>query len=672
MNEARYLATPTAAPNPQGTAAFQPEREAGLASLHTLTQGDPRIRIAVLDGPVDYAHPCFEGARLQPLKRSLSAQPVDAAHRLGLALGHGTHVSSVLFGQHGSSVEGVAPHCTGLILPIFEDDPITGVVPCSPSRLAASIFTALDHGAHVINISGGQLIDAQDPDPILAEAVQACAARNVLIVAAAGNDGCECAHLPAALDSVLAVGAAHRDGRPMRTSNWGGIYAVQGLLAPGESSPGAAPGGGVEFMTGTSAATPLVTGVVALLLSLQVQRGMSPDPHRVRTLLLRHALACDPRVSSQCYRHLAGRLHIAPTVRTILEGEPTMSEVVVGPVAQTAAEDAPQVEMSQAMPNLAAGAETGLLPSAPIASKPPVPALLRPLNVVEPSRPEAVLPSTCACGGGEPGARPTLVYALGTLDYDFGTEPLRDSLVQAMPMTANAPEVRSQMLAYLDENPHEAQALIWTLRLDETPIYAIAPAGAYASQVYERLRAYLAEHAAGRAELVSVPGYIAGTVRLMSGQTVPLLVPALRGMYCWSTAQVLEQAMGGRPADGERAAEYDKRAKALRNYLDRIYYAQRNLGATPEHRALNFSATNAFQAAEIMSMAAHGDAQVELSTISVSKSPICRPDSDCYDVQLCFFNPHNTNMADRVYRFTVDVSDIIPVSIGQVRSWSQR
>ncbi|RKP44555.1 PatA/PatG family cyanobactin maturation protease [Trinickia fusca] len=672
MKKARYLATPAAASNLQGTAAFQSEREVGLASLHALTQGDPRVRIAVLDGPIDYAHPSLQGALLQPLKEPLPALPNHATQRLGTAIGHGTHVASVLFGQHGTNVEGVAPRCTGLILPIFEDDPITGVVPCSPARLAAAIFTALDHGAHVINISGGQLINAQDPDPALAEAVQACAARNVLIVAAAGNDGCECAHMPAALDSVLAVGAAHRDGRPMQASNWGGTYAIQGLLAPGELSPGAAPGSGVEFMTGTSAATPLVTGVVALLLSLQVQRGLPPDPHLVRALLLRHALACDPRVSSQCYRHLAGRLHIAPTVRTILEGEPIMSEVVVGPVAQTAAEDAPQVEMSQAMPNIAAGAEAGLLPSAPIASKPPVPALLRPLNVAEPPRPEAVMPSTCGCGGGEPGARPKLVYALGTLDYDFGTEPLRDSLVQAMPMTANAPEVRSQMLAYLDENPHEAQALIWTLRLDETPIYAIAPGGAYASQVYERLRAYLAEHVAGRAELVSVPGYIAGTVRLMSGQTVPLLVPALRGMYCWSTAQVLEQAMGGRPADGERAAEYDRRAKALRNYLDRIYYAQRNLGDTPEHRALNFSATNAFQAAEIMSMAAHGDAQVELSTISVSKSPICRPDSDCYDVQLCFFNPDNTNMADRVYRFTVDVSDVIPVSIGQVRSWSQR
>jgi hypothetical protein len=56
----------------------------------------------------------------------------------------------------------------------------------------------------------------------------------------------------------------------------------------------------------------------------------------------------------------------------------------------------------------------------------------------------------------------------------------------------------------------------------------------------------------------------------------------------------------------------------------------------------------------------------------VKKSPVCRPDSDCYDVELSFFNPNNTNVANRVYRFTVDVSDVIPVTVGAVRSWTRR
>jgi PatG C-terminal/Family of unknown function (DUF5838) len=49
---------------------------------------------------------------------------------------------------------------------------------------------------------------------------------------------------------------------------------------------------------------------------------------------------------------------------------------------------------------------------------------------------------------------------------------------------------------------------------------------------------------------------------------------------------------------------------------------------------------------------------------------ICRMDSDCWDVQLKFFDPENSRRAKKVFRFTIDVSDLIPVTLGEVRSWS--
>src|SRR5437588_198501 len=76
-------------------------------------------------------------------------------------------------------------------------------------------------GAHVINISGGQSAPSGSAIPLLVDAVRACAARGILIVAAAGNDGCECLHVPASLPGILAVGAAGRMGRPLPSSNWG-------------------------------------------------------------------------------------------------------------------------------------------------------------------------------------------------------------------------------------------------------------------------------------------------------------------------------------------------------------------------------------------------------------------------------------------------------------------
>jgi hypothetical protein len=108
----------------------------------------------------------------------------------------------------------------------------------------------------------------------------------------------------------------------------------------------------------------------------------------------------------------------------------------------------------------------------------------------------------------------------------------------------------------------------------------------------------------------------------------------------------------------------------LGNFLNRVYYDLRNLGITPEQRALNFAATNAFQASQVLESAANGT--LELDVVSVHKSPVCRPDSDCYDIEIAFFDPTNVLVANRIYRFTVDVSDVMPVTIGAIRAWSRR
>lgn len=61
---------------------------------------------------------------------------------------------------------------------------------------------------------------------------------------------------------------------------------------------------------------------------------------------------------------------------------------------------------------------------------------------------------------------------------------------------------------------------------------------------------------------------------------------------------------------------------------------------------------------------------MELANIDVEKTPFCRLDSDCWDVKLIFFDPENSRRAKRVFRLTMDVSDIIPVTLGDVKVWS--
>ena len=261
---------------------------AGLRELWAETLGDPRICIAILDGPVDRSHPSLVSAKLTRLDTLV---PAAADH--SPATQHGTHITSVIFGGHDGPVKGLAPLCRGLILPIFRGGATGDIGPSSQLDLARAISQAVQKGAHVINISGGEFSPSGTAHPILANAVRDCASRGVLIVAAAGNDGCDCLHIPGALPSVLAVGAMDSTGAPLHFSNWGTRYLAQGILAPGENIEGARSGGGTALNSGTSYATPVVWGVAALLLSLQLKLGRKPDPGAVRASILESAIGCD-------------------------------------------------------------------------------------------------------------------------------------------------------------------------------------------------------------------------------------------------------------------------------------------------------------------------------------------------------------------------------------------
>ena len=111
----------------------------GLSELWATTVGDPRICIAVLDGPVDREHPSFRGANLTEIETLASDVAVS-----GPSIEHGTHIASILFGQHDGPVKGIAPQCRGLIVPIFRDVVEGSPVPCSQVDLARAIVQATE------------------------------------------------------------------------------------------------------------------------------------------------------------------------------------------------------------------------------------------------------------------------------------------------------------------------------------------------------------------------------------------------------------------------------------------------------------------------------------------------------------------------------------------------
>jgi cyanobactin maturation PatA/PatG family protease len=637
----------------------------GMRHMWSETLGDPGICIAILDGPADTSHPSLVGARITHLETVTARECGCAA-----ATQHGTHVASVILGEHSGPVKGVAPRCRALLAPIFRSDSKGSLAPCSQLDLARAIQQCVEHGAHVINISGGQLEPSGEAYPLLADTIRFCSRNNVLIVAATGNDGCNCLHVPGASPSVLAVGAMNAKGEPLEFSNWGEKYSAHGVLAPGSNILGARSGGGTAVGSGTSYSTAIVSGVAALLLSLELKYGRRPDADSVRSAILSSTIKCEDDPVPDCRRLLGGRLSIQGAMSYIMMGGATMpDEGKMQENSQSSQEpvrDSEDLEISRTLSD-------GPGSSAPVAKATSEDSSKGEQGTVAPNRLHA---STCSCGDNSPctcrgtAAPAQLVFSIGQLGFAYACEADRDSIMQHM--NAN-PDDASHVLAYLEKTPWDSATLIWTLNLDATTIYSIRPTGAFASEVYQRLRHILKEQLTEGVERISIAGVISGQVKLMSGQTVPVIEPDLRCMYSWSTGALIRSLSGERPTQRAKPEEHDtyaRKTEAIRNFLDRVYYDLRGLGLLPGERAIKYAATNAMNVAKIFELSFKEDLQ--LDTIDVERSPICRPDSDCWDAKLTFFKPKDVFQSRRVYRFTVDVSRVCPVMVGPVRSWYVR
>lgn len=642
-----------------------------MSGLVDLGKGDPRIIVAVLDGPVDTSHSCFAGALLEFPQGHPAFDPEDAAAR------HGTHVASIIFGQPGSAVDGIAPRCRGLIVPVFAGDGVEGLR-CSQLQLARGIAVALDSGAHIINISGGQLSGECEPEADLKVALEACERQGVLVLAAAGNEGCDCGHIPACVATVLAVAADDGDGRPLSLSNWGEVYARNGVMAPGRDIRGAAAGGGIANKTGTSFATPVATGFAALMLAREMALGRLADPLAIRRRLAGNRIARGGSVEA------IPLTTTARSMQTDKRGNSHMSTFMTEGSSQS---------------SMLAGNVLAATPLPEVAGE-SVAASEFVLPVPEASSIEASCAGKdcacstgaaqdcgCGCGGAKKAAvsaPPALVYALGQIGFDFVTEARRDSIAQFM--GGKPPTDEKALLAHLSSpaGEEDVERIVWTIVLDNTPIYAIHPAGAFAASAYARILKAFAQQIKGDVTLFAIPGRIAGSIRLMSGETVPVIIPATRGMVAWDVADSVNSFLDGfakslkKGATAQEKKDHDAHIGEMRRKLPQFLWdfrnlvtrKYRNLGLSGRDRALNFASTAAFRVFEILNEIA-GFALI-IDDITVSKSAACRPGSDCYDVQLKMFKPSDVTASLRIFQFTLDVSDTIPINIGEVSSWSER
>jgi cyanobactin maturation PatA/PatG family protease len=688
------------------------DRIPGLAELHNQTLGDPRITIVILDGNPDHTLSCFAGANVskvfpywhepappispedyatfqairdQGLKGKAKQEALESAipntiNRVELN-DHACHITSTIVGQEHSPVFGIAPNCRVINMPhdavVTSDNGIalSGYNEVlSPLNLARAFDLALELGANIIHCAFCRPTQTGEGEEILVKAIKKCIDNNILIVSPTGNNLGECWCMPAVLPGTLAVGAAKVDGTPCHFSNWGGNNGEEGILAPGEDILGAQPCTEKPVrLTGTSMAAPVMTGIAALLMSLQVQQGKTVDAEAVRTALLNTAIPCDPNVVEEPERCLRGFVNI-PGAMKVLFGQPSVTISFAGDqVTRTEwagygtaiAGDTSSIPAGMtAIAASSVGDSTMTMQAAtPMAAE---------VAVTAAADPATVEASTAFSGH---------VYALGTLGYDFGDETRVDTFKERMaPVEMDSilvppdPYDPRQMVEHLDRNPDESRSLIWTLSLDGDTIYVLEPTGAFSDQIYEMFVLMLAgqlepESSDEFVERISIPARQTNrTVELFSGQVVPVVkVHDLRGMYGWKVNTLVNAAMAAISRQVDEAQAPLVR-QALTAFLNRVYNDLRNVGQTSRDRALNFAATNIFQAASVFAKAIAERRQ--LDTIKVEKSPFCRINSDCWDVKLEFFDPESSRRGRKVFRFTLDVVLQMPVTLGEVKSWS--
>jgi len=606
----------------------------GLDRLWAITKGRREVVIAVLDGPVD-------------------APSIANGLTFSGAVEHGTHVCSIIAGSGDTAVPGLAPGCTVLSVPIF---PAGSQQICTQANLAAGVRSALAQRANVINVSAAQQADLLSVSHDLSDALQAATRADALVVAAAGNQGCACDTIPASFAGVLAVGAHGDTGRPLLSSNWGPGQRTQGIIAPGSNVPGACVGGGLCRATGTSFATATVSGIAGLLMSVDVQHGLKPSGGRVRRVLLQSCEAPAADQVEMASTHLAGRLDVARAL-DLMRG--TSGSINNG-------------EAKIAMSNLSEASGDGLqatgnMPKAADADRPPQAGLV-------------LADCGCGCGGHGGGEcscgsvagapkKAQLVYAIGRLGVSFVSQARRDSIWRLVNGKAEGdlkPITDQSLRELFEKQPFQAQSVVWTLSRSEVPMYVIVPAGAFAAETYK----WMVEKWANPAfEFVSVPGVLTGHIALYDGQIIDAIVPDLRGMYAWETNSYVEAIRRAR-LKIDATINADGLKREMKRFLGKIYFSIRNRGASPEERALNAAATNAFNISEVILEA--GAEGMTLRDVTVERSPVNRSGSEYYDVLLTFFDPNDRQgRAPLRARFTIDVSDTAPVMIGDPVTWNE-
>lgn len=222
----------------------------GVPRVWVQTMGEG-IKVAVLDTGVDVDHP--------DLKDGIIATHDFTGDGVEDVNGHGTHCAGII-GAHLNNVGfvGVAPKAELLIAKVLGNDG-SGAF----SWIADGVLWAVEQGADIISMSLGGPTSSHR----LYQAIHVALAKGVMVICAAGNEGSlfqNSIGYPGRYGGVITVASHDENGNRSGFSSRGGEIDV---MAPGSNIWSTYVNGSYAELSGTSMATPFVSGLAALILA---------------------------------------------------------------------------------------------------------------------------------------------------------------------------------------------------------------------------------------------------------------------------------------------------------------------------------------------------------------------------------------------------------------------
>ena len=223
-----------------------------------LTTGSSAVVVAIIDTGIDTDHGEFTG-------RILASSYNAVTKEVGIAkveddYGHGTMVAGVI-GAIKDNAKGIAGIAQNVGLLVIKANK-SGEGSFQDAAIIEGIYYAVESGANIINLSLGSAYG----NPLTKAAVAHAIAENVIVVAAAGNDGSDELIYPASFPDVISVSAVDSDALVADFSNFGSEID---MAAPGAEIITTARDNGYVTVSGTSFASPQVSGILALLISYE-------------------------------------------------------------------------------------------------------------------------------------------------------------------------------------------------------------------------------------------------------------------------------------------------------------------------------------------------------------------------------------------------------------------